>query len=307
MTENINIKSLDHSQPVSNKDISTLVDDVYALFNTDSKWNPDPDHIKQFGMGLANILSERASGERGTPVLRLSNLGTECDRKLWYSINTPKDGEPLSPATRIKFLYGDILEALLLFLAKEAGHLVEGEQDDLSVNGVAGHRDAVIDGRLVDVKSASTYSFKKFEGNGLRGDDPFGYLTQLGAYLAGSAGDNRVRDRDLASFLVIDKTLGNITLDTYAFGDVDYSKVADEKRAMLAQPEPPPRTYTDEPEGKSGNKGLGVQCSYCAFKHKCWPGLRTFLYSTGPKYLTKVTREPNVIEVDKNGTRVERF
>lgn len=289
------------------KRIEDLTQDIYALFKPDSKWQPDPEHIENFGRSLARHISNRASDERGTPSLRLSNLGTACDRKLWYSINTPEDGEDLSPATRIKFLYGDILEALLLFLAKEAGHLVEGEQDEVEVNGVLGHRDAVIDGRTVDVKSASTYSFRKFESNGLRSDDPFGYLAQLGSYVSTGRDDDRVQDKDVGSFLVIDKTLGNITLDTYAFGDVDYSKVADEKREMLAKPSPPPRTYTDEPEGKSGNMGLGVQCSYCAFKHKCWPGLRTFLYSTGPKYLTKVTREPNVVEVDKDGTRVERF
>ena len=305
MTENINIKKLDHSTPVTNKDISTLVDDIYALFANDSTWTPDPSHIRQFGMDLGNFIARRASDVRGSPTLRLSNLGTPCERKLWYTINTPDDGESLRPATRIKFLFGDILEALLLFLAKEAGHTVTGEQDEVTVNGVVGHRDAIIDGRLVDVKSASTYSYRKFQDNGLRGDDPFGYLSQLGSYLAASSGDDRVRDRDVASFLVIDKTLGNITLDTYAFGDVDYRTMVDEKREMLSLPEPPPRTYDDEPEGKSGNRSLCGQCSYCPFKHKCWEGVRTFIYSNGPTYLTKVERTPRVPEIDKDGNLIE--
>ena len=62
-------------------------------------------------------------------------------------------------------MFGDILEELLLFLAKEAGHTVTGQQDTLSISGVNGHRDAIIDGRLVDVKSASSYSFRKFKNN----------------------------------------------------------------------------------------------------------------------------------------------
>lgn len=308
MTESINIKSLDHSQPVSNKSIETLVEDIYALFDNDSSWKPDEQRVREFGTVLGQLVARRASDQRARPSLRLSNLGSPCDRKLWYSINTPDDGEPLPPATRIKFLYGDILEALLLFLAKEAGHLVEGEQDEVNVSGVMGHRDAVIDGRTVDVKSASSYSFNKFKGNGLVDQDPFGYLGQLGSYVYAAQGDPLVRDKDVGSFLVIDKTLGNITLDTYAFGDVDYSKMAEQKKEMLAQPEPPPRAYEDEDEGKSGNKSLCTACSYCAFKHKCWPGLRTFLYAKGPMYLTKVCREPkNIVEVDKEGNRVERF
>lgn len=289
-----------------NKSIDTLVDDIYALFDNE-QFVVSESSANDFGRQLAHHIRNRLNDERKAPTLRLSNLGSPCSRKLWYTINTPGDGEKLPAEARIKFLFGDILEELLLFLAQEAGHLVEGQQDEVNVNGVVGHRDAVIDGRLVDCKSASSYSFKKFQSNGLREDDPFGYLVQLGAYLHGSAGDPAVRERDLASFLVIDKQLGKITLDTYSKADIDYDKMVDDKREMLAQREPPPRTYKAEPEGKSGNMALGVACSYCPFKTKCWPEMRTFLYSSGPKFLTKVVNVPRVPEVDSNGNIVERF
>jgi hypothetical protein len=291
---------------VGGKRIEDLVSDIYALFN-DDRLSISDDSAVAFGQRLAHHIRNRINDERRTPVLRLSNLGSPCNRKLWYSINTPGDGEKLPAEARIKFLFGDILEELLLFLAQEAGHLVTGQQDEVNVNGVVGHRDAVIDGRLVDCKSASSYSFKKFQANGLREDDPFGYLVQLGAYLHGSAGDGVVQEHDLASFLVIDKQLGKITLDTYAKSDIDYDKMVDDKRAMLAQPEPPPREYKAEPDGKSGNMALGVACSYCPFKAKCWPDMRTFIYSSGPKFLTKVVNVPRVPEVDSNGDIVERF
>jgi hypothetical protein len=112
----------------------------------------------------------------------------------------------------------------------------------------------------------------------------------------------------VASFLVIDKTLGKITLDTYPKDDTDYNKLVDHKREVLALPEPPPeKCYPDELEGKSGNRKLGVGCSYCPFKNECWSGLRTFIYSSGPVFLTKVVREPKVLEVNPEGHVVHRF
>lgn len=280
------------------KSIDTLVSDIYALLDPDYSHDFDENNVLQFGHNLASHIRNRlAATGKGQPSLRLSNIGTKCHRKLWYSINTPEKAEPLSPAARFKFLFGDILEELLLFLGAEAGHVVEGQQDELNINGVKGHRDAIIDGRLVDCKSASTYSFKKFASNGLRADDPFGYLDQIGAYLEGSKSDPRVKDKDVASFLVVDKTLGNICLDTYPKnGDTDYSAKVDELREMLAKPEPPDRAFEPVPEGKSGNEKLCTYCSYCDFKKECYPELRTFIYSNGPVFLSKVEREPKVFE-----------
>ena len=295
------------------KTIDTLVEDIYALFKHQHNVGNHSDFGEReysiataFGKRLADTVYRRIYASRSQPTLRLSNIGTQCSRKLWYSIKTPEDAEELSPATRIKFLFGDILEELLLFLAEEAGHVVEGRQDELDVNGVIGHRDAIIDGRLVDVKSASTYSFRKFATNGLRGDDPFGYLDQLNGYLRASLDDPKLKEKDVISFLVIDKTLGKICLDTYPANDVDYSKKIDNLRDMLSKDTPPERSFEDKPEGKSGNRTLDVHCSYCDFKHKCWPELRTFIYSDGPKFLTKVEREPKVPEV-KDGVVIEKF
>jgi hypothetical protein len=163
---------------------------------------------------------------------------------------------------------------------------------------VKGHIDGIIDGRLVDCKSASTYAFEKFKEHRLASDDPFGYIDQLGFYLDGA--NDRLVDKDVGSFLAIDKTLGNITLDTYAKPNKDYAIVVEQKKEMLAQPEPPERAFQDQPFQKSGNKKLGVACSYCPFKFKCWPGLRVFQYANKPVFLTHVAREPKVSEVTNN-------
>jgi hypothetical protein len=283
------------------KSVDTLVEDIYHLVSNPQGFSPD--NVRSFGESLATRLSYRLSEDRQSGELRASNIGKPCNRQLWYDVHCHDEREPLPPAARLKFLFGDILEELLLFLGKEAGHDVRHEQAEVTINGVKGHIDGIIDGRLVDCKSASTYAFEKFKEHRLASDDPFGYIDQLGFYLDGA--NDRLVDKDVGSFLAIDKTLGNITLDTYAKPNKNYAIVVEQKKEMLAQPEPPERAFQDQPFQKSGNKKLGVACSYCPFKFKCWSGLRVFQYANKPIFLTHVAREPKVSEVTNNqGTEV---
>lgn len=271
------------------KSINTLVRDIQGRLTSGQPF--DEDTVQTFAHSLAKKLASRLSEERGPPALRLSNLGKPA-RQLWYSINRPELAKPLSASTRFKFLFGDVIEELVMFLARAAGHEVTDEQKEVEVNGVKGHIDGLIDGRLVDVKSASTASYNRFK-EGLRPeDDSFGYLTQIGAY-ASALG------KPLGSFVAVDKTLGNIVVDTHDLEDVqDYSRLVAERRDILAQPEPPARCFDDEKEGESGNRKLGFVCSYCPFHRACWPGLRSFQYARGRVvHLTHVEREPNVPEI----------
>jgi hypothetical protein len=223
----------------------------------------------------------------------MSNIGTKCLRKLWYTKNAPELAEPIRPEVRLKFLIGDILEELILWLAGIAGHKVEGRQDELTLEGVTGHRDAVIDGSIADVKSASSRSFAKFEGGLRPEDDTFGYLHQLGGYQQASKGDHRVTS-PVAAFIAVDKTLGKIHVDEHEglTERTDYPSLYKKVISAVNQSEPPARAFEDEKDGESGNRKLGTVCSYCEFKEACWPGLRTFAYSNGPRYLTVVKRQP---------------
>ncbi len=276
------------------KSIDTLIPDIQGLL-TSGVGNLNS--IPEFSSNLARRIGYRVQEERASPTLRLSNLGTPCRRKLWYSINTPGVGEPLSAEAELKFLYGDLLEETILWLAKESGHEVVGEQDEVRLEGITGHIDAIIDGTLVDVKSASSYSFNRFASHLSSDEDSFGYLVQLDAYLhASSLAGLPLLDHNRGAFLVIDKTLGKLTLDKHPRSVIDYKVLIDETLALLNKKNPPARQYQEEDFGKSGNKKLGVVCSYCQFKKYCWPGTRTFLYSTGPVYLTKVVRQPDVYE-----------
>lgn len=275
--------------------IETLVQDIRDRLTSGKPF--DADTVDQFSHNLAKKLAIRLSQENARPTLRMSNLGTKCDRKLWYSVNKPELAEPLSASARLKFLFGDILEEVLLFLARAAGHSVQSEQAEVTLNGVKGHIDGIVDGELLDCKSASSYGFRKFKDHGLEQDDPFGYIAQGDGYLTASSGNPDLVNKSRFHFLAVDKQLGQLALDTYPKQLVDYEKLIDDKRAMLSRATPPNRGYSDLPDGASGNRKLDIACSYCAYKSSCWSNLRAFSYARKPVFLTKVVRTPNVPEL----------
>lgn len=227
----------------------------------------------------------------------MSNIGKGA-RQLWYDKRYGRE-ESLPPSTIFKFIYGDLIESLLLFLARVSGHSVTARQAEVVVNGIKGHIDADIDGVTVDVKSASTHSFRKFADGTLAENDAFGYVEQLAGYCESRGTDG--------AFLAADKQNGFIAYLPIAKEElkahVDVPERIEYLKGAVESDVEPERCYEDEEEGKSGNRALGINCSYCAHKIRCWTdannglGLRTFLYSSGPKFLTKVVREPNVHEV----------
>lgn len=277
------------------KTIDTLVADIYGMFDGDH-FPHDPQEFVKFGKNVEELFHDRFNTVRGKPTLRMSNIGRP-DRQLWFDINGEGEKEKLLPQTLIKFAYGDMVEQMILLYAKMAGHEVTQEQAEVEVDGILGHIDAVIDGVLVDVKSASTFSFQKFESGALflPGNDPFGYVAQLAGYI------EAVNPGGRGGFLAVDKTLGKIcfceiprdVLQQYAVRE----RIAHIK-AVVSLPDLPPRCYPDVPDGKSGNMKLGTGCSYCQHKFSCWADLKTYYYSTGPRYLTKVVREPRVNKED---------
>lgn len=285
--------------------IETLEHDIAQLLTEEKGIVLPADVFAKFGTEVAMAMSrqlEKASGpSRESGIIRASEVGAidTCPRKFWYMLNTPDAGEGFNYNTRIKFMYGDIIEEVVLTLAKAAGHDVQMEQapfeKGLRWRGwkIKGHIDAVIDGVLVDVKSTTSYGMKDFLAG--RGGLKFGYRAQLNVY-ADMAG---IADK---GWIPVDKQSGKLAYVTeYATYDVA-SLYADAERiiatAKVETLSPRLDTVTD-----GGNKKLSTECSYCQFKNSCWAdanggkGLRAFAYSTGPVYFTEVKKEPRVPEI----------
>jgi hypothetical protein len=274
------------------KSIYTLIPDIQHYIETTEDWY-------ERAYPSCNSTGSR-SVVRGR--LRLSGLGDRCPRALWYSIHHPELAERLPAHAKFKYGYGHIIEAMALSLARLAGHDVQGEQDELVVDGIVGHRDAVVDGCVVDVKSTSSYAFVKYKDKSFcAANDDFGYLYQLDGYVLGSALDPLVTVKDKGYIFAIDKTLGHMTLYEHALReDRTRNRIAYYKE-IVKRSEPPACECGTKAVGSSGNVGLDVRAGYSLYKHCCFPELRTFLYASGPVHLVKVNRLPDVPELRVKG------
>ena len=296
---------------MSGKKVDTVVQDIYdtieSVLNGTQKDIPQ-EYLDSFNEGVNNAIRRAFTPRnkvRKDKTLYFSEVGKPCVRAIWYDLNGYKR-EPLQPSNVIKFLYGDILEELLILLVKLSDHEVTDEQKAVEIelhNGwkLRGRIDFKIDGTLVDAKSASSYAFKKFSEGSLPDNDPFGYLAQLGCYSIAE------KDNSNIGFLAIDKQNGTLTY--YAPHETDMAISIPDWELLIDTLEgdtPPPKRYTDKAFGKSGNKCLAIECSYCSHKDTCWTdanggyGLRKFVYSGKPVFMTDVKREPKVPEIGVN-------
>ena len=273
--------------------ISTLIKDIYDL--AEGKRLPSVGNISPITTTYDRWFDER--GSRKDKTLHFSEIGTPCLRKLWYNVNSPTSAEAIDGNTRIKFLYGDMLEGLVLSLAKAAGHTVEDEQRKVYIHRddgwtISGRIDAIIDGHLVDVKSTTKFGVRKFE-EGLK-DDPFGYAAQLAGYGVGT-------DMDDLGFLTIQKELGHLAY--FPLKKVETEKMVFRARcdsavdAVTSKLDDLPRLDAVPQSATSKNTKLCTTCGYCPYRKACYPEARTFLYSNGPEFLVDVKVLPKVPEV----------
>ena len=285
------------------KSVYTLVSDIYQLMETKevAEGVDLESAIDLFGENVKELMRNEFGGrKRDGRKLRMSNIGRE-DRYLWNVYNDVETSDEIQGHTYVKFLYGHLIEEMLLFLTRAAGHEVTDEQKKCEVNGISGSMDCKINGIVTDVKSVSTYGFRKFKDGSLAYDDPFGYVAQIKGYAA-SEGETRY------GWLAMDKQNGHLTYLMYDEKDTqapvydlikfDISERIDHVKKLVERPTPPDVCYGTIDDGKSGNQKLAVGCSYCSYKKVCWPSVRAFAYSSGPRYLTEVINEPKVPEIN---------
>lgn len=295
------------------KTLDTLVPDILEFLAGAGDYGEiTPEGQKQLAKDLSKVLTQRLTSvllqrfdERGKRnadfLLRMSNYGRP-DRQLWFDANSDPETRNIDPNRYLNFLLGDILEVIVLFLAETTGHKVERCQETVVLEGMEGHIDAVIDGVMCDVKSASKWAFEnKFTNGGMfqPDGDGFAYIPQIKGY--GEA--MGIKDQ---AFVVVNKENGmigvvrvpdNIEVDTRA-------RVKHAQEVIKKKSPPSKKCYAPVEYGKSGNKTLHKNCAFCDHKLKCWTdanggkGLRAFNYSNGTIYMTDVENTPKVEEIN---------
>ena len=277
---------------------------VKSIYNKLDKLNDgaidlSDEAIEQTGEAIKEVIKHWASPQPSNEfTIRMSNIGKPL-RQLWFdSRKTNSFPSRITPQTFIKFLYGHLLEEIVLMLLRMTDNKVTDEQKEVSLDGIKGHIDCKINGEVVDIKTASNFAFKKFADNSLHESDTFGYLMQLSAY-------ETAEETTRGGFLAINKETGELT--TYEPGELvkPNARIKIEKiKEAITKDDHPALCYQPVAEGKSGNMKLATGCVYCSHKQKCWEdsnsgkGLRAFRYSNGLKYLTRVAALPKVDEVD---------
>jgi len=280
------------------KNLSTLVEDMYDTISDlhVGKKEIPADLLESLTKGIGEVVQDWATPRVGKPfTLRMSNIGKPA-RQLYYTNKYNKDSTP-DAATLIKFLYGHLLEEVLIFIVKLAGHEVTDQQKEVSVNSIKGHMDCKIDGEVIDVKTASSFAFKKFQHGTLREDDPFGYMSQLAGY-------ESAEGTSKGGFLAINKESGELALyQPEEFDKPNVKVLIDNLLDVFKFDKLPEKCYTPVAAGTKGNMKLPKGCFYCPHKIECHKdandgaGLRMFKYSKGIEYLTKVKSLPRVEEV----------
>ena len=218
--------------------------------------------------------------------IRMSGLGKPMCQQVHG-----RDGkkEEMTYNALLRFLIGDLVECAVMAVLKGAGvEIVESQgecQLDIGGENVKGTLDVVlndpVDGTKVwDVKSASPYSYSQKFGkgyDGLKEDDPFGYVMQ-GHLYAESKG------MDFGGWIVVDKSSGEIQFvqapdnqqedrDHYIS---EAGKVVESLMSNFKYKTPPikpvPETYRKDGEIiETGNKLLDKNCTFCGYRSECWP------------------------------------
>lgn len=116
-----------------------------------------------------------------------SSIG-KCLRQQAYGLlGFEEAGKEIDSRAKMVFFQGDMVELAIVQLAKAVGCNITGtgfEQTSTEWNGMRGRPDGVLDGKyLVEVKSMSSFTFKRFEQGEL--DESYRYQCNAGMVALG--------------------------------------------------------------------------------------------------------------------------
>ena len=248
----------------NSKSINTVVPDVYEVMKSKDYSGDLSTIAMQAGREVEEAIKNAFEPYENKNELRMSSIG-RCERAQWYAVKgyTP---EELEGSVYLTFLQGHILEAVLVALIKLAGHDVQDQQKKHTVEGINGSQDCTIDGELVDIKTASAWSWdNKFAEDGIK-DDAFGYIKQLSGY-------GKTEDRKDGYFLAFNKNKSTLKLCRQKLEEDIDTYIVDLKDKMESDT-PPMRLANATTFSKAEAKEkLCMTCAFCGFKEDCYGSL----------------------------------
>ena len=235
--------------------------------------------IDEFGEMCKDAFRKQFTNKREKSFrARMSNIGKPLCQLQMEKSNAEPEGQPYN--NKMRNTFGDLIEALAVTIIKASGIKVDSTQKSVSYNmdksKIDGTYDIEIGNSIYDIKSASPYAFEhKFgdEGgfNSIVEDDSFGYLSQ--GYLYSESENKR-----FGGWIVINKSTGEWLVTETPTEDEKYKNIAinlsKENLHALDEGKPFRRCFSDIEETfrkiPTGNKVLGIVCSFCPYKFPCW-------------------------------------
>jgi hypothetical protein len=235
--------------------------------------------VEEFGEACKNALLKQFTDDRRSKFeIRMSNAGRPLCQLQMEAKGVKGEGQPYN--VKIRNTFGDLIEALALFIMKSAGVNVKNEQKKVTYefegNKIEGKQDVEIENKIWDIKSASPYSFdKKFGEEGgfqeVVKDDTFGYASQGFLY-------SESQNKDFGGWIAINKSTGEWAVCetpklVEPYKSEAIKKAKDNVKAIKdgipfkRQYDAIEETFRGKP---TGNKVLGLACSFCPYKLPCW-------------------------------------
>ena len=146
--------------------MNTILLKVQKYLDSISKQPAELDNklVDEFGEACKNALLKQFQEDRRSNFeLRMSNVGRPLCQLQMEAKGIKGEGQPYN--VKIRNTFGDLIEALALFVMKSSGINIKNEQKKVTYksngNTIEGRQDVEIDEKIWDVKSASPYSFEK--------------------------------------------------------------------------------------------------------------------------------------------------
>lgn len=241
------------------------------------------DLIEQFGEDCKDSLRKQLS-DRGDFRIRMSGLGRPICQQMMEKQGHSQD---VGYNDIMRFLMGDLVEAVAVFVLKAAGvNVVDTQRScelELAGNTVKGTLDIILDDgeqKVWDIKSTSPWSYEnKFSGRGgydvIKEDDPFGYIMQ--GYLYSEA-----QGMPFGGWIAINKSTGEWDFveapQEQAKDREMYIAEAHKRVESLDKDDTFKIPFDAEDESYTlkgekiltGNKLMPKTCTFCSFKEHCW-------------------------------------